>query len=91
MHRFSRAFGLVGLLPVIVTTDLAAQGVTSAALYGKVRSADSGGVAEAVVTVTNYAFEYLSVGGPHAAEARGPCARVWVSGIHGMSCAMRPD
>jgi len=86
MHRFSRAVGLVALLVVGFTGDLAAQGVTSAALYGIVRSSDSGGIGEAVVTVTNasdggrwrttthadgrYAFEYLSVGGPYTVEAR---------------------
>jgi hypothetical protein len=86
MHRFSRVVGLVALLVAMFAGDLAAQGVTSAALYGIVRSADSGGIAEAVVTVTNtsdggrwrttthadgrYAFEYLSAGGPYAVEAR---------------------
>ena len=76
---------LVELLAVLAAGGLAAQAITTAALYGVVRG-DSGGIADAVVTVTNtadggrwgattradgrYAFEYLSVGGPYAIEAR---------------------
>src|SRR6476646_3863705 len=86
MVPFSRALALVELFVAIFTGDLAAQGVTSAALYGMVRGSDSGGIGEAVVTVTNtsgggrwrtttradgrYVFEYLSVGGPYAVEVR---------------------
>jgi carboxypeptidase family protein len=65
---------------------LAAQGVTTAALFGAVAGSDSAGLEDAVVTVTNtatgerwqtptgargrYVFEYLSVGGPYVVEAR---------------------
>ena len=86
MGPLSRAMVLVGLLAAIGVCDLAAQGVTTAALYGVVRGPDSSGIGDAVVTVTNtagggrwrtttradgrYAFEYLSVGGPYAIEAR---------------------
>ena len=82
MGRFGRALVMVVLLAGIGAGELAAQGVTSAALYGVVRGPD----ADAVVTVTNtadggrwrtttpaggrYAFEYLSVGGPYTVEAR---------------------
>ena len=66
--------------------DLAAQGVTTAALFGTVTGSDSTALEDAVVTVTNtatgerwqtatrargsYVFEYLSVGGPYLLEAR---------------------
>ena len=86
MGRLCRAVVLVELLVAIGASDLAAQSVTTAALYGVVRGSDSGGIADAVVTVTNtadggrwrtttradgrYAFEYLSVGGPYTIEAR---------------------
>ncbi|MEO6056780.1 MAG: carboxypeptidase regulatory-like domain-containing protein, partial [Gemmatimonadales bacterium] len=65
---------------------LAAQGVTTAALFGTVTASDSTALEDAVVTVTNtatgerwqtasrahgrYIFEYLSVGGPYVVEAR---------------------
>lgn len=80
-----RAAVLVVPLAAVLSVHLAAQGVTTAALYGVVRGPDSAGVAEAVVTVTNtsdgerwqattrtdgrYVFEYLSVGGPYSVEA----------------------
>lgn len=86
MSPFSRALMLVELLAAIGACDLTGQGVTTAALYGVVRDADSSGIGDAVVTVTNtadggrwrtttradgrYAFEYLSIGGPYAIEAR---------------------
>jgi hypothetical protein len=86
MRPFSRPVLLVGLLAAIGAGNVAAQGVTTAALYGVVRAPDSSGIGDAVVTVTNtadgerwrttthadgrYAFEYLSVGGPYAIEAR---------------------
>lgn len=86
MSRLRRATMLVELLVALSVGDLAAQAVTTAALYGVVRGADSGGIADVVVTVSNtadggrwrtttrvdgrYAFEYLSVGGPYAIEAR---------------------
>ena len=65
---------------------LAAQGVTTAALFGTVTGSDSTRLEDAVVTVTNtatgerwqtatraggrYVFEYLSVGGPYLLEVR---------------------
>jgi hypothetical protein len=86
MRPFSRPVILAGLLAAIGAGNLAAQGVTTAALYGVVRGPDSSGVADAVVTLTNtadgerwrtttgadgrYTFEYLSVGGPYALDAR---------------------
>jgi hypothetical protein len=86
MAPFSRALVLCELLVAIGTGNLAAQGITSAALYGVVRGSDSSAIGDAVVTVTNtsdggrwratthgdgrFAFEYLSVGGPYAVEAR---------------------
>ncbi|HJU01076.1 MAG TPA: carboxypeptidase-like regulatory domain-containing protein, partial [Actinomycetes bacterium] len=78
--RFGRTLVLVVLLAGIGAGEPAAQGVTSAALYGVVRGRDAIPIPDAVVTVTNtadggrwrtsslaggrYAFEYLSVGGP---------------------------
>jgi carboxypeptidase family protein/TonB-dependent receptor-like protein len=86
MGRSSRAMVLVELLVALGAGNLAAQAITTAALYGVVHGADSAGIADAVVTVTNtadggrwrtttradgrYAFEYLSVGGPYAIDAR---------------------
>jgi hypothetical protein len=86
MGPFGRALVLVEVLAGIGAGGLAAQGVTSAALYGVVRGPEAAGIADAVVTVTNtsdggrwrattraggrYAFEYLSVGGPYTVEAR---------------------
>jgi len=86
MGPLTRALALVGILAAIGVCDLAAQGVTTAALYGVVHGPDSSGIGDAVVTVTNlnggerwrtttradgrFAFEYLSVGGPYTIEAR---------------------
>jgi hypothetical protein len=86
MAPLRRPLALAGLLVLIGVHDLAAQGVTTAALYGVVTGPDSSGIGEAVVTVTNlaggerwrtttradgrYAFEYLSVGGSYTVEAR---------------------
>jgi hypothetical protein len=86
MGRLNRPAAVLGLLAAVGAGNLAAQGVTTAALYGVVRGPDSSGIGDAVVTVTNtadgerwrtttradgrYAFEYLSVGGPYALEAR---------------------
>ena len=86
MGPLTRALALVGVLAAIGVSDLAAQGVTTAALYGVVHGPDSSGIGDAVVTVTNlnggerwrtttradgrFAFEYLSVGGPYTIEAR---------------------
>jgi hypothetical protein len=77
---------LVELFAMFGARDLSAQSVTTAALYGVVHGPDSSGIRDAVVTVTNltdggrwrtttrtdgrYGFEYLSVGGPYAIEAR---------------------
>jgi hypothetical protein len=76
------------VLPVsgLVCADIAAQGVTTAAIYGVVAGADSAGIADATITVTNtsdgerwqtvthargrYSFEYLSIGGPYTVEAK---------------------
>jgi hypothetical protein len=86
MGQVGRALVLVLLLAGIGAGELAAQGVTSAALYGVVHGADATPVADAVITVTNtadggrwrtttpaggrYAFEYLSAGGPYTLEVR---------------------
>jgi hypothetical protein len=86
MGPFGRAMALVGLLASMGAGSVGAQGVTTSALYGVVRGSDSSAIGDAVVTVTNtadgerwrtttradgrYAFEYLSVGGPYAIEAR---------------------
>ena len=86
MGPLRRPLALVGLLAAIGVCDLAAQGVTTAALYGVVQGPDSSGIGDAVVTVTNlaggerwrtttradgrFAFEYLSIGGPYTIEAR---------------------
>jgi hypothetical protein len=86
MGPFGRAMAVVGLLASMGAGSLGAQGVTTSALYGVVRGPDSSAIGDAVVTVTNtadgerwrtttradgrYAFEYLSVGGPYAIEAR---------------------
>ena len=86
MGPLRRPLALAGLLAVIGVYDLAAQGVTTAALYGVVQGPDSSGIGDAVVTVTNvaggerwrttthadgrFAFEYLSIGGPYTVEAR---------------------
>jgi hypothetical protein len=85
MGPLTRPLVLVGLLAAVAAGDLAAQGITTAALYGVIRGPDSGGIGDAVVTVTTlaggerwrtttradgrYAFEYLSVGGPYTIEA----------------------
>ena len=47
MGRPSRTIALVELLVVLGAGDLAAQAVTTAALYGVVRDADSRGIAPA--------------------------------------------
>ncbi|MFL5516826.1 MAG: carboxypeptidase-like regulatory domain-containing protein, partial [Gemmatimonadales bacterium] len=86
MAPLRRPLALAGLLAVIGVCDLAAQGVTTAELYGVVQGPDSSGIGDAVVTVTNvadgerwrttthadgrFAFEYLSIGGPYTVEAR---------------------
>jgi hypothetical protein len=87
MGRVGRALVLVELLlAAIGAGSAAAQGVTTAALYGVIRGPDSTGIADAVVTLTNsadggrwrtttradgrYTFEYASVGGPYRIEAR---------------------
>jgi hypothetical protein len=69
-----------------VADCLAAQGVTTAGMFGTVTDSDSAALEDAVVAVTNtatgerwqtitraggrYVFEYLSVGGPYVVEAR---------------------
>ena len=53
MAPFSRALALAELLVTIGTGNLAAQGITSAALYGIVRGTDSSAHGDAVVTVTH--------------------------------------
>jgi hypothetical protein len=76
------------LLPVsiLLASALSAQGVTTAAIYGRVIATDSAGIEEALVTVTDasngerwqvatrghgqYLLEYLSLGGPYTVEAR---------------------
>jgi hypothetical protein len=86
MGPLSRSLAVVGLLVALGVRSLAAQGVTTGALYGVVHGPDSSGIGDAVVTVTNqadgerwrtttradgrFAFEYLSVGGPYTVEAR---------------------
>ena len=86
MGPLRRPLALAGLLAVIGVYDLAAQGVTTAALFGVVQGPDSSAIGDAVVTVTNlaggerwrtttradgrFAFEYLSIGGPYTVEAR---------------------
>jgi Carboxypeptidase regulatory-like domain len=86
MGRFGRAMVLVELLVATGASRVAAQGVTTAALYGVIRGSDSAGIGDAVVTLTNsadggrwrttthadgrYVFEYLSVGGPYTIAAR---------------------
>ena len=86
MAPLRRPLALAGLLAVIGAYDLAAQGMTTAELYGVVQGPDSSGIGDAVVTVTNvadgerwrttthadgrFAFEYLSIGGPYTVEAR---------------------
>jgi carboxypeptidase family protein/TonB-dependent receptor-like protein len=86
MGSLTRPLAVVGLLVAIWVRSLAAQGVTTGALYGVVHGPDSSGIGDAVVTVTNlaggerwrtttrgdgrFAFEYLSVGGPYNIEAR---------------------
>jgi len=70
----------------LAVDGLAAQGVTTAAMFGMVTGSDSTALEDAVVTVTNaatgerwqtttrgrgrYVFEYLSVGGPYLLEVR---------------------
>jgi len=86
MGRFGRAMVLVELLASTGAGLAAAQGVTTAVLYGVIRGPDSTSIGDAVVTLTNsadggrwrtttradgrYVFEYLSVGGPYTVEVR---------------------
>ena len=74
----------LGILSATLALPLAAQGVTDAAIEGRVASVDSTPVAQAVVRVTNtstgerwqattgtrgrFFIEYLSVGGPYRIE-----------------------
>ena len=85
MGLLRRALMLV-VPAALVSTALAAQGITTAAIDGLVVGPDSAGIANATVTVGNsatgerwqtvtgasgrYALEYLSVGGPYSIEAR---------------------
>jgi hypothetical protein len=84
MSSPERPLVVVALLSALATTGLAAQGVTTASIFGVVAAADSGAVSDAIVTVTNtangarwqtvssgrgrYSFEYLSVGGPYTVQ-----------------------
>jgi hypothetical protein len=86
MNPLRNALVLVVTAWPLAVGDLAAQGVTTAALFGTVTGSDSAGLEDAVVTVTNtatgerwqtatrargrYVFEYLSVGGPYVVDAR---------------------
>ena len=86
MNALTSALVFVVTAWPLAVGGLAAQGVTTAALFGTVTGSDSAGLEDAVVTVTNtatgerwqtatrargrYVFEYLSVGGPYVVEAR---------------------
>ena len=86
MSPLRRALALVVPAAALASTVLSAQGVTTAGIKGVVTGADSAGIPNASVTVTNaatgerwetitgtrgrYALEYLSVGGPYSIEAR---------------------
>ena len=86
MSPLRRALALVVPAAALASTVLSAQGVTTAGIQGVVTGADSAGIPNASVTVTNaatgerwqtitgtrgrYALEYLSVGGPYSIEAR---------------------
>jgi hypothetical protein len=77
---------LIVPLSALLPPGLAAQGVTTASIFGVVAGADSAGISEAIVTVTNtangarwqtvsrgrgrYSFEYLSVGGPYTVQVK---------------------
>ena len=90
MGRVGRALVLVELLAAIGAGPAAAQGVTTAALYGVIRGPDSTGIADAVVTLTNsadggrwrtstradgrYVFEYASPH-PRSRSYHSPCQR----------------
>jgi outer membrane receptor protein involved in Fe transport len=72
---------VVPLTSALLAGELRGQGLSTAAIQGVVIGADSAGIADAIVSVTNtsdgerwqtvshargrYAFEYLSVGGPY--------------------------
>jgi len=80
------SLALVVPLAMPLAAVLSAQGVTTAGIQGVVAGADSAGIPNASVTVTNaatgerwetitgtrgrYVLEYLSVGGPYSIEAR---------------------
>lgn len=86
MKSPGRALLLVVLLSALAAAGLTAQGVTTASIFGVVAAADSAGISEAIVTVTNtangarwqtvsrgrgrYSFEYLSVGGPYTVQVK---------------------
>ena len=81
-----RKFLVVMALSAACTGRAAAQAITTATLYGTVTGADSGGIEEAVITVTNtfngerwrtatrahgrYVLEYLSLGGSFTLQVR---------------------
>ena len=85
MIGMGRALAFV-LLGLWIPGAARAQAVTTAAIYGAVSGADSAGIEEAIVSVTNtatgerwqvstraggrYYVEYLSLGGPYTVEAR---------------------
>jgi Carboxypeptidase regulatory-like domain/TonB dependent receptor len=86
MGLLSGALVLVAPLAALVCVDALAQGATTAGISGVVLGADSVGIGNATVTVTNtangerwqtvtggrgrYLVEYLSLGGPYSIEAR---------------------
>ena len=86
MITLRHALFLVAAASPLVVHALAAQGVSTAALFGSVTEAEDSAIVDAVVSVTNtatgerwqtvtrsrgrYVLEYLSVGGPYAIEAR---------------------
>ena len=86
MGLLSGALVLVAPLAALVSVDALAQGATTAGISGVVLDADSVGIGNATVTVTNtangerwqtvtggrgrYLVEYLSLGGPYSIEAR---------------------
>ncbi|MGH7513922.1 MAG: TonB-dependent receptor [Gemmatimonadales bacterium] len=86
MGTLRGALALVVPLAMPLAAVVSAQGVTTAGIQGVVAGADSAGIPNASVTVTNaatgerwqtitgtrgrYALEYLSVGGPYSIEAR---------------------
>ena len=86
MGLLSGALVLVAPLAALVCVDALAQGATTAGISGVVLGADSVGIGNATVMVTNtangerwqtvtggrgrYLVEYLSLGGPYSIEAR---------------------